>query len=60
MRLGLGIVGALALWPVAGYIFGHMFEIDETLRPERLDAVPWLVLAVPVATVSGVLPGPRA
>ena len=57
MNLGLGVIGALALWPIAGYFFGHVFKIDEALRPELLAAVPWLMLAVPMATVSGVLTG---
>lgn len=57
MNLGLGVFGALALWPVAGYFFGQVFKIDEALRPELLAAVPWLMLAVPMATVSGVLTG---
>jgi O-antigen/teichoic acid export membrane protein len=57
MNLGLGVIGALVLWPVASYFFGHVFKIDETLRAELLAAVPWLMLAVPMATVSGVLTG---
>lgn len=57
INLGLGVVGGLTLWPIAGYFFGHVFNIDEMLRPELLAAVPWLTLAVPMATVSGVLIG---
>jgi O-antigen/teichoic acid export membrane protein len=57
MNLGLGIIGALVLWPVASYFFGNVFKIDDALRPELLAAVPWLMLALPMATISGVLTG---
>lgn len=57
MNLGLGVIGGLLIWPIAAYFFGHVFKVDEALRPEIQDAVPWLMLAVPMATVSGVFSG---
>ena len=57
LNVGLGIVGGLLIWPVAAYFFGNVFKIEDALRPEMLGAVPWLVLAVPMATLSGVLTG---
>lgn len=57
LNLGLGLVGGLLIWPVADYFFGNVFKIEEALRPEIQTAVPWLILAVPIATLSGVLTG---
>lgn len=57
LNVGLGVVGGLLIWPIAYYFFGHVFKIEEALRPEMQAAVPWLILAVPMATLSGVLTG---
>lgn len=57
LNVGLGVVGGLLIWPAAIYFFGHVFKVADALRPEMRAAVPWLVLAVPVATLSGVLSG---
>lgn len=57
INVGLGITGGLAIWPVAAYFFGDVFSIDAMLRPELASAIPWLILAVPLATLSGVLTG---
>lgn len=57
LNVGFGVMGGLILWPVATYCFGYMFKIEEALRPEIAAAVPWLALAVPAATLSGVLSG---
>lgn len=53
----LGIVGGLAIWPAAHYFFARQFQIDAALQPEVLEALPWLMLALPLATVTGVLTG---
>lgn len=57
MNCGLGIVGGLILLPAAHLYFAHGAAIDPGLRPELVKALPWLVLALPLATVSGVLTG---
>ncbi len=57
LNVGLGVVGGLLIWPIATYFFGNIFKIEEALRPEMQAAVPWLILAVPMATLSGVLTG---
>lgn len=57
MNSGLGVIGGLVIWPVAIYFFGKVFSVDDALRPELARAIPWLVLAVPLATLSGVLSG---
>jgi len=57
LNVGLGVVGGLLIWPIATYFFANVFKIESTLRPEVQAAVPWLILAVPMATLSGVLSG---
>ena len=57
LNVGLGVVGGLLIWPIAVYFFGNVFKVEEALRPEVQAAVLWLILAVPMATLSGVLSG---
>ena len=57
LNVGLGVVGGLLIWPLAAYFFGNVFNVEDALRPEVQAAVPWLILAVPMATLSGVLSG---
>lgn len=57
LNVGIGAVGGLLIWPIASYFFGNVFRIEDALRPEVHAAVPWMVLAVPMATLSGVLSG---
>ncbi len=57
LNVGLGVVGGLLIWPIAAYFFGNVFKVEEALRPEVQAAVLWLILAVPMATLSGVLSG---
>jgi O-antigen/teichoic acid export membrane protein len=57
MNSALGLIGALIMWPVASYFFGNHFSVNAELKLEILGAVHWLSLALPVATMSGVLSG---
>ncbi|BCA80097.1 flippase [Desulfuromonas sp. AOP6] len=57
MNSGMSVLGALLMWPVALYFFGHHFTVEGPLKPEILAAIPWLSLAVPIATMAGVLTG---
>jgi len=57
MNVAIGVIGGLLIWPIASYFFGHVFKIEEEMRPEIMGAVLWLVLAVPMATITGVLAG---
>jgi O-antigen/teichoic acid export membrane protein len=57
INMGFGFIGGLIAWPVASYFFGHAFSIEDSLRSEMLAAIPWLILAVPLTTLSGVLTG---
>jgi O-antigen/teichoic acid export membrane protein len=54
---GIGVLGGLIIWPVAVYFFSHLFTVNTELRLELDGAIPWLILAVPLATLTGVLTG---
>lgn len=53
----MGALGALVLWAAAAYFFDQIFKVDPSLRPEIMASVPYLALAVPIATMTGVLSG---
>ena len=57
MNIGLGLVGGLVIWPFAVYFFQSLFKVEALLQTEIQHAVPWLILAVPMAIVSGTLSG---
>lgn len=57
LNLGVGAVGGMLLWPIAASFFGSFFKVEDALRAEIQAAIPWLMLAVPMATLSGVLSG---
>ena len=52
-----GLVGGIVLFVGAHLAFGGFFRIPAQIGPELLPAMPWMALAVPVATLSGVLTG---
>lgn len=57
LNAGLGFFGGLLIWPIATYFFSNIFKIEDALHPEMIASIPWLILAVPMATLSGVLTG---
>ena len=57
MNMGLGLVGGILIWPLAVYFFQSLFKVEAFLQAEIQHAVPWLILAVPMAIVSGTLSG---
>jgi O-antigen/teichoic acid export membrane protein len=57
INLGFGTVGGLLLSVLSSYFFDNLFLIEDALRPELQLVAPWLGLAVPIATVSGVMSG---
>lgn len=57
VNLALGAVALVILWIALPPIFTHLLQIEEPIRQELDSVVPWLCLAVPVATVSAVLGG---
>jgi O-antigen/teichoic acid export membrane protein len=57
VNVAMGLVGAVVLWLAASFFFGRVMKVPEALRPEVLAAIPMLALAVPIATMTGVLTG---
>lgn len=53
----MGLIGGLVLFVVARFFFDTVFKVDAALRPEISASVPFLALAVPIATMTGVLTG---
>lgn len=56
-NFGLGLVGAGALWPLASLLFGSFLKLDDGLIKEIQAVMPWMMLAVPLSTISGALTG---
>ncbi|HEU4967753.1 flippase [Sphingomonas sp.] len=56
-NVAMGVIGGLVLWAAADFFFDQVFKVDPALRPEILESVPLLALAVPIATLTGVLSG---
>lgn len=52
-----GLAGAVVLYVIADFVFGHWFKVTPALRGEVIEAVPYLALALPVSTITGVLTG---
>lgn len=57
MNGALGAVGGLMIWPISTYFFGQVISMGADLRSELASALPWLMLAVPLMTLTGVLGG---
>lgn len=57
VNLGIGVAGALVLWPVAVLVFSRLLDLAPAMRTEALRAAPLLALSLPVATTIGVLSG---
>lgn len=57
MNAGLGLAGGLLILPAAFLFFANSASVEPAMRREVSMAIPWLALAVPLATVSGVLTG---
>ncbi len=53
----LGIVGGLTLWAVADLSLQYLVSISDSGREEALQAVPWLMAALPVLLVTSVMSG---
>jgi O-antigen/teichoic acid export membrane protein len=57
VNVGMGLIGGLVLWGAGTLFFGTVFKLSDSLRSEAVTAIPLLALAVPIATLSGVLTG---
>lgn len=53
----MGLIGGGVLWAAGHFFFDQIFKVEAALRPEILASVPLLALAVPIATLTGVLSG---
>ena len=57
LNAAFGVVGGLALYGLGRPLLGEWIRMPPELRTEALSALPWLALAVPVATMTGVMTG---
>jgi O-antigen/teichoic acid export membrane protein len=57
MNAVLGVAGGALIWPISHYFFDHVISTGSDMRSELAGGLPWLMLAVPVMTISGVLGG---
>ncbi len=56
-NLGLGLIGALVIFPVALLFVDHGMKAPPALMGEIRQSVVWLVLALPIMLLTGVLRG---
>ncbi|MEE4540290.1 MAG: flippase [Erythrobacter sp.] len=57
VNVAVGLVGGALLYAGMRYFLVEQFKADPLLIAEMLEALPWLALAVPVATLTGVARG---
>lgn len=57
LNAALGSFGAILLWPVAHLVFLNTVDGTDPLRSELFAGLPWLALALPIATLTGPLSG---
>ncbi len=57
LNAALGVLGGAILYVAGQHLLRQWVSVSEALRAEALAALPWMALAVPLATVSGVLTG---
>ena len=54
LNVGFGLVGAVLLFVVGGYLLEHVLSVPEELKPEVARALPWIACLFPMALFSGV------
>ena len=54
LNVGFGLVGALLLFVMGGYLLEHVLSVPEELKPEVARALPWIACLFPMALFSGV------
>lgn len=57
ISLATGLLGGLLLYGVGAWLFAYVFHVPAFLRGEVEAAMPWLVLALPLATSLSLLAG---
>lgn len=56
-NLALGLTGGLVLWLFATLYFADFLDAEAALREQMIQAIPALVLSVPITALTGVLSG---
>jgi O-antigen/teichoic acid export membrane protein len=54
LNFGFGIVGAVFLLILGGFLLQHVISIPASLRPEVARSFPWIAVLFPMALLSGV------
>jgi O-antigen/teichoic acid export membrane protein len=54
LNLSFGLIGAVLLFVVGGYLLERILSVPEALKPEVARALPWIACLFPMALVSGV------
>ncbi|WP_306544547.1 flippase [Malikia spinosa] len=57
INTAFGILGGSILFPIANWFFLEKFNIQEELKNEIIHAIPWMAVAVPLTTITGVITG---
>lgn len=57
LNLGFGFLGAGVLFAIAQPVFTHFFHMSDAMRRSVLISLPWVVAALPLSTLGGVLAG---
>ena len=53
----LGTLGALILWGIGEYLLTGVLKIPQVFQDEATEALPWMIVTLPLALVSSVLNG---
>jgi O-antigen/teichoic acid export membrane protein len=54
LNVGFGLVGAVLLFVMGGYLLEQVLSVPEELKPEVARALPWIACLFPMALLSGV------
>ncbi len=57
INLGFGLLGSIVVYAVGSLVFSHFFHMSDTMRRSVIDSLPWIAVALPLSTISGVLTG---
>ena len=57
LNLALGTLGGLIIYFAGGFLFEHLVDVPESLKPEIVDVFPWIAALLPLAMISGVAIG---
>ena len=54
LNFGFGVVGAVVLFILGGFLLQHVISIPDALKPEVARSFPWIAVLFPLALISGV------